>query len=150
MGQEERVHPIIIIFSIGCMVLNGSFSIKKGLKFDHRVPVIAQYCDNNGKIISAEELTLPAARPVKFWAFSRMGSQVVINIECAHRHHPENGVYSFRVKNDKIVCGGASDSICGACQSKQAIPRTPSCLKTTQKSRTKRGRMTSLRSATTL
>ena len=72
-----------------------------------KFPVIAQLCDQHGNVLSAEELELPAARPVRCWAFHRMGSHIVVNIECQHRHHPETGVYPFRVTmSNKVVNGG--------------------------------------------
>ncbi len=76
-------------------------------KWPGKFPVIAQLCDQHGNVLSAEELDLPAARPVRCWAFHRMGSHIVVNIECQHRHHPENGVYPFRVNmSNKVVTGG--------------------------------------------
>lgn len=76
-------------------------------KWPGKFPVIAQLCDQQGNVLSAEELDLPAARPVRCWAFHRMGSHIVVNIECQHRHHPENGVYPFRVNmSNKVVTGG--------------------------------------------
>lgn len=72
-----------------------------------KFPVIAQLCDQDGKVLGAEELDLPAARPVRCWAFHRMGSHLVVNIECEHRHHPETGIYPIRVTMaDKVVNGG--------------------------------------------
>lgn len=72
-----------------------------------RFPVIAQLCDRDGAVLSAEVLELPAARPLRCWAFHRMGSHLVVNIECQHRHHPETGIYPFRVTMaNKVVSGG--------------------------------------------
>ena len=42
-----------------------------------------------------------------FLAFHRMGSHLIINLECKHRFHRENGIYAFRIDlADKLVLGG--------------------------------------------
>ncbi|MBB5353473.1 hypothetical protein HNR46_003734 [Haloferula luteola] len=63
-----------------------------------RFPVIAQIWNGTDEFVRAEELTLPAARPIRFWAFTLMHNPIVINVECQHRHHPDQtGIYAFRV-----------------------------------------------------
>lgn len=61
-------------------------------------PVIAQVWKGPEEFLHAEQLDLPSARPIRFWAFTLMHSAVVINVECQHRHHPDQtGIYAFRV-----------------------------------------------------
>ena len=68
---------------------------------------MAQVLSSDGRGLWAGELDLPCARPLKFWAFHCMGSHLIINLECKHRFHRENGIYAFRIDlADKLVSGG--------------------------------------------
>lgn len=76
-------------------------------KWPGRFPVLVQIWSADGKLLDASEVELPAARPTKFWAFTQMGSHMVVNLECEHRFHQEKAIYAFRVgMNDRYVSGG--------------------------------------------
>ena len=71
-------------------------------------PAIAQVWKGEAEFLHAAQLTLPAARPIRFSAFSLMHSMIIINVACEHRHNEEIGVYAFRVdRNSKWMEGGA-------------------------------------------
>jgi hypothetical protein len=72
-----------------------------------RFPVLVQIWSAAGTLVDAAEVELPAARPTKAWAFTQMGSHMVINLECEHRFHRETAIYAFRVgMDDHWVSGG--------------------------------------------